>query len=89
MIRIHEDLAIPYSGHPWRCFILKAEGDNVGDLLDSAIIREVDLNGTEFRAYPLREAGEDVRNAALEVMDSRRSDHLRQVERLRRLEMGA
>lgn len=89
MIRIHEDLAIPYSGNPWRIFILKAEGATACDLLESAIIREVDLNGTEFRSYTIREAGEDVRNAALEVMDSRRSDHLRQVERLRRLEMGA
>ncbi len=67
---IDQHLEVEYQDEgPWRSFDLKAEGNSYEQILDDAAIFEIDQDGGELRCYGLSEASEEVRAAAMKVIE--------------------
>ena len=73
-IFIDTDLGIEYQdAGPWRSYHLVAQGATYQELLDDAVIAEVDQDGGDLRYYGLRdEYGDDeAKSVALRVIRQR------------------
>lgn len=64
------DLGVDYRDHGvWRSYELTAECNSLAELIDSAIISEIDQDGGEIDAYGIEFASQEVALAALRAIE--------------------
>lgn len=68
---IDRELPIQFQDEgPWRNYYLVSDGTKLVELIDNAVIFEVDKSGKDLRNYPLNKASKSVFHEAMKVICS-------------------
>lgn len=69
MIHIDQDLGIDYRDiGPWRSYQLQTQGDTLQELIENAVISEVDQDGGDLDYYDLGDASNEIYESGMRLI---------------------